>query len=80
MATVAQPSVISQVVRALPGPLLALLDSWSHRVARRRAEQRQRLWLTLQVAVMHIVRACCTACSMASLNPSLEVIPVTALF
>ena len=45
MATVAQPSVISQVVRALPAPMLALLDSWSHRVARRRAEQRQRLWL-----------------------------------
>ncbi|MBE7367623.1 hypothetical protein [Ramlibacter pallidus] len=45
MAAAAQHSLISQAVRALPGPLLSLLDHWSHRVAQRRAAQRQRLWL-----------------------------------
>jgi hypothetical protein len=33
------------LLRLLPRPLLAALDAWSYRVARRRAEERQRKWL-----------------------------------
>ncbi|HVE54576.1 MAG TPA: hypothetical protein VNB23_14445 [Ramlibacter sp.] len=50
MDTGAQASLISQVVRALPRPLLVLLDAWSHRVARRRARERQRKWLQSRAA------------------------------
>ena len=35
---------VSNAIRLLPGPLVTLLDAWSHRVARRRARQRQQLW------------------------------------
>lgn len=44
MATVADTGLISQVVRQLPAPVLRLLDAWSHRIARRRAQQRIRRW------------------------------------
>lgn len=33
-----------QLVRSLPAPVLRALDAWSHRVARRRALQRQQKW------------------------------------
>lgn len=45
MGAAVQTSVVSTLVQQLPRPLLRLLDAWSHRVARRRAEERQRRWL-----------------------------------
>jgi hypothetical protein len=45
MATNVHPSVVSQLLKRLPAPLLGALDAWSHRIARRRAEERQRKWL-----------------------------------
>jgi hypothetical protein len=45
MATAVQTTLVSSLVQQLPGPLLRALDAWSHRIARRRAEERQRLWL-----------------------------------
>jgi len=44
MGTLAQRSLLSLVLRVLPGPVLRGLDAWSHRVARRRWEQRQAKW------------------------------------
>ena len=44
MASLVQPSMIAQVLRLLPGPLLRALDGWSQRVARRRREQRLQRW------------------------------------
>jgi hypothetical protein len=41
MATLAQTSLLTPVVRRLPGRLLTLLDAWSLRIAKRRAEQRR---------------------------------------
>ena len=41
MATLAQTSLLTPVVRRLPGRLLTLLDAWSQRIARRRAEKRR---------------------------------------
>jgi hypothetical protein len=35
---------LSLVIRHLPAPLLAVLDAWSHRLARRRWQQRQQRW------------------------------------
>jgi hypothetical protein len=45
-------SLIAQVVRLLPGPLLRALDAWSRRVARRRWEERQRKWSQRQAPAM----------------------------
>ena len=36
---------MTAVIHILPQPLLRVLDAWSHRVARRRAQERQRKWL-----------------------------------
>lgn len=49
-ATVHTNTLVSQIVQALPAPLLNLLDAWSHRVARRRAQQRQQKWLQRKAA------------------------------
>lgn len=35
--------LVSQALHLLPNRLIAALDAWSHRVARRRAEARRRL-------------------------------------
>jgi hypothetical protein len=45
MAATVHPSVVSQLLQRLPTRLLGALDAWSHRIARRRAEERQRKWL-----------------------------------
>lgn len=50
MGTAVHTSVVSSLVQQLPGPLLRALDAWSHRIARRRAEERQRLWLQREAA------------------------------
>jgi hypothetical protein len=44
MGATVHPSLVSLIVRQLPRPLLSALDAWSHRVARRRAAERQRKW------------------------------------
>jgi len=44
------------VIRSLPAPVLRALDAWSHRVARRRALERQRRW-QLQKAAAQAVPA-----------------------
>ena len=44
MAAIVHTGLISQIVKALPRPVLGALDAWSHRVAQRRAEQRIRRW------------------------------------
>ena len=45
MGATLQPSLLSQLMRHLPRSLLNVLDAWSRRVARRRWERRQQLWL-----------------------------------
>ena len=50
MGAILQPSLLSQLVQHLPGPLLKALNAWSHRVARRRAARRQQLWLQRKAA------------------------------
>jgi hypothetical protein len=50
MMATASPGFIGQVIRSLPGPLLRALDAWSHRLARRRHEERMRRWQQLRVA------------------------------
>jgi hypothetical protein len=50
MASLVQPSMIAQVLRLLPGPLLRALDGWSQRVALRRREERQRRWAQRKAA------------------------------
>ena len=44
MGALVHPSLVSVLVRQLPGPVLRALDAWSRRVAKRRWEQRQRKW------------------------------------
>ena len=44
MGATVQTSLVSQFVQVLPRPVLGLLDAWSHRVAQRRARQRQLQW------------------------------------
>ena len=44
MGTIVHPTLIGQLVRHLPAPLLRALDAWSHRTARRRWAQRQAKW------------------------------------
>lgn len=48
MGAAVHGSLVSQLLQVLPGPLLSVLDAWSHRVARRRAQQRQQKWLRRQ--------------------------------
>lgn len=44
MAAFVQPSLVSTLVRHLPGPLLRVLDAWAAREARRRRDQRLARW------------------------------------
>lgn len=44
MGAVVHPSLVSQIVRHLPAPLLNMLDAWSSALARRRWQQRQLKW------------------------------------
>jgi hypothetical protein len=46
-----------QAVRSLPTPVLAALDAWSHRVARRRALKRQQKWQQQKAAAAAPVAA-----------------------
>jgi hypothetical protein len=41
MTTLAQTSLLTPILRRLPGRLLAQLDAWSHRIAMRRAQKRR---------------------------------------
>jgi hypothetical protein len=41
MATLAQTSLLTPLVRRLPARLLSVLDAWSRRVATQRAEKRR---------------------------------------
>lgn len=50
MTTAVQTSLVSQVLRVLPGPVLRLLDAWSLRVARQRAQRRQQQWASRKAA------------------------------
>jgi hypothetical protein len=50
MTTAAQTSVVSQVLRVLPAPVLRLLDAWSLRIARQRAQRRQQQWARRKLA------------------------------
>ncbi|MBC5782528.1 hypothetical protein H8N03_06200 [Ramlibacter sp. USB13] len=50
MGTAVQPSLLSTLVRQLPGPVLRALDAWSRRTARRRWEQRQLKWAQRKLA------------------------------
>ena len=50
MASTLQASLVVQLVGLLPSPLLRVLDGWSHRVARRRALERQQKWLQRRAA------------------------------
>lgn len=44
MSATARPSVLVQLLRALPRPVREALDAWSYRIAQRRARQRQQRW------------------------------------
>lgn len=50
MGAYAQPTRIAQLLKMLPGPVLRMLDAWSHRVALRRQQQRREAWLARQSA------------------------------
>ena len=50
MAAIASTGLVGQLIRHLPGPLLRALDAWSHRIARRRYEERMRRWNELKLA------------------------------
>jgi hypothetical protein len=54
MPAVLQPSFVSQVVNHLPQRLVRVLDAWSARLARRRAEQRRRRWLARKAAAAQV--------------------------
>ena len=44
MGAIVHSSLVSGLLRCLPGPVLRALDAWSRRTARRRWEQRQLKW------------------------------------
>jgi hypothetical protein len=44
MGALVHPSLLSLLLRQLPGPVLRALDTWSQRAARRRWQQRQQKW------------------------------------
>ena len=48
MAVVVRTTWVGLLLRSLPGPLLRQLDAWSHRVAQRRARERQERWARRQ--------------------------------
>jgi len=50
MQASASPGVVSLVIQWLPHRLLGALDAWSHRVARRRHQERMRKWQERQLA------------------------------
>ena len=50
MGAIVSSSLVSQILRFLPAPVLRVLDAWSQRVARRRWEQRQRKWQQRKLA------------------------------
>jgi len=50
MASAVQTSVVSQMIRVLPAPVLRLLDAWSLRIARQRAQRRQQQWARRKLA------------------------------
>lgn len=50
MSSLARPSLVSVILRLLPGPLLRALDAWSRGMARRRWDERQRRWQQRQAA------------------------------
>jgi len=45
MGTLVHTTWVGQLLRHLPGPLIAVLDSWSQRVAQRHAQNRRLAWL-----------------------------------
>jgi hypothetical protein len=42
--------IVHLMLRSLPGPVIGMLDAWSHRIAQRRARQRQQKWLQRRAA------------------------------
>ena len=56
MNTMVQGSWVAQVLRHLPAPLVKVLDAWSYRVARKRAQQRQQKWLARQAAAQQPIK------------------------
>ena len=48
MATTASTGVVSHLIQRLPNRLLAALDAWSHRRARKRHRERMRKWQARQ--------------------------------
>lgn len=50
MNAVARTSWIGLLLRQLPGPVLRQLDTWSHKVAQRRARQRHERWVRRRAA------------------------------
>ena len=56
MTTAIQTSLLSQAIRVLPAPVLRLLDAWSLRIARQRAQRRQQQWARRKLAQADAVR------------------------
>jgi hypothetical protein len=50
MAAQARPGWVSLLLGRVPRPLLAALDDWSYRVARRRAQRKRMLILAQQAS------------------------------
>ena len=50
MATTAAAGVVSHLIQRLPNRVLAALDAWSHRLARKRHQERMRKWQARQLA------------------------------
>ena len=50
MATTASSGVVGLLIQCLPSRLLVALDAWSHRVARKRHQERMRKWQARQLA------------------------------
>ncbi|MDB5958433.1 hypothetical protein [Ramlibacter sp.] len=44
--------VVRHLIHRLPGRLLAALDAWSHRLARKRHQERMRKWQARQIAAV----------------------------
>jgi len=45
MGSTVQVTIVSQLLQLLPAALVRPLDAWSHRIAQRRALERQQKWL-----------------------------------
>ena len=50
MPATASSGVVGQLIQRLPSRLLVALDAWSHRVARKRHQERMRKWQARQLA------------------------------